>query len=169
MVDLADGREADAVEVLSRFRERAENRFRGRDPIGDSLLDLWTRVETGLAGNLEPLFGLVDWVTKLQLFESFCQAEGLEMTDPWLEAQDLEYHHIDAARSLASAVADRSGLWADIGDDATLETAPADTRANVRSRMMRRIHEAGSDYVLEWEAVKEAGNPIVALMDPFES
>ena len=91
------------------------------------------------------------------------------MNDPWLEAQDLEYHQIDTERSFALAVADRSWPWADIEVDSVIKTAPSDTRANARSRMMRRIHEMGVDYVLEWEEVKEAGKPIVSLMDPFVS
>ena len=108
-VALSDGSEADALEILGQFRARALQRFGGRDAETDGVLALWARAERGLAGDSNSLIGLLDWVTKRHLLEAFRQSENLAWDDPWLEAQDLEYHQIDPERSLGLAVADLNG------------------------------------------------------------
>src|SRR4029079_6643773 len=50
-VTLDSGAEADALDVLSRFRVRAEKRFAGRDTETDIVLALWMRIERGLASD----------------------------------------------------------------------------------------------------------------------
>src|ERR1043166_5294998 len=99
-VPLADGKLADAVELLSMFHQKAKQLFKGRDTESDELLKLWARILYGLSSDLSSLVGLVDWVTKEYLLREFCKSEGLEWGHPWLESQDLEFHHIDSQRSL---------------------------------------------------------------------
>jgi len=133
-VRLKYGKEGDAVELLSRFRMRAQERFAGRDAETDAVLALWRRMEQGLTSDPAQLVGLVDWVTKLQLLESFRRSEGLDWNDPWLEAQDLEYHQIDPTRSLGLALADLAGPWSGgLDDPGTLSKPPEDTRAPRRA------------------------------------
>lgn len=168
-VRLDDGRKADAVELLGRFRARAQARFAGRDAESDAILALWARVERGLIGDPAQLVGLVDWVTKLQLLEGFRQRERLRWGDPWLKAQDLEYHQVDPARSLGLAMADLSGPWArGLEDPAALAKPPQDTRAAVRSRIMRRIAESGEPYEIDWHFI-ERGSADPVVLDPFQT
>jgi proteasome accessory factor A len=167
-VSLAGGTEADAVEILSLFRERAQSRFAGRNEETDTILALWKRVEQALSGQLEEAIGLIDWVTKQHLLETFRRSENLAWNDPWLEAQDLEYHHIDPERSLGLALADRKGPWAErLDDEDNLLVPPADTRAAVRAELMRGLIERGRDYELDWDSVQEEGAELVSLSDPF--
>ncbi|HEY0944570.1 MAG TPA: proteasome accessory factor PafA2 family protein [Opitutaceae bacterium] len=168
-IALADGRKVDAVELLGRFRARARARFAGRDAETDAILALWARVEKGLAGDLDSLVGLVDWVTKLHLLEHFRQREGLRWGDPWLKAQDLEYHQVDPKRSLGIAMADLTGPWArGLEDPTVLAKPPQDTRAVVRSRLMHRIAESGEPYEIDWHFIERgSANPV--LLDPFQT
>jgi len=138
-VPLADGKLSDAVELLALFQQKAKQLFRGRDAETDALLDLWGRVLHGLAHNTGSLVGILDWVTKEYLLREFCKNERLEWGHPWLESQDLEFHHIDPDRSLGLALANAKGFWAPSGLEQAMAEPPADSRPHARSRLMREI------------------------------
>lgn len=168
-VRLNDGEEADAVELLSQFRMQAQKRFAGRNDETDTVLALWERVERGLAEDLSSLVGVVDWVTKFQILDAFRKSENLAWSDPWLEAQDLEYHHVDPARSLGLAMADLDGPWgADLDAKAFMTEPPGGTRAGARSALMRRLMQRQSGYELDWDSILEDGKDPVVLLDPFD-
>ena len=165
------GREVDAVELLSQFRERALRRFGGRDADTDAILGLWKTVENGLAGELSTLVGLVDWVTKYHLLEAFRESEQLAWGDPWLEAQDLEYHQVDPQRSLGLALANRDGPWAPGVDDAlALSQGPIDTRAGWRSIILRQLAaQKNAAYEIDWDKIDLGEGKSVSMIDPFQS
>ncbi len=167
-VRLADRSEADAVELLSRFRLRAQRRFGGRDAETDAILTLWARVEAGLQRDLGSLVGLIDWVTKHHLLETFRASEGLAWGDPWLEAQDLEYHHLDPERSLGMAMADLKGPWAvGLEDPLALVTGPGDTRAGWRTQIMRALAASGASYEIDWDRIEPGEGGAIEMPDPF--
>lgn len=169
-VTLRHGREGDALELLGRFRQRANTRFAGRDAETDAVLALWTRVEQALRSDHTQLVGLVDWVTKLQLLDAFRQREQLDWRDPWLPAQDLEYHHTDPARSLGLSLADQNGPWAvDIENRDPLDTPPEGTRATLRASLLREIAENGEPYKVDWHRVERGNGEPLVLFDPFQS
>ncbi len=168
-VKLANGKECDAVELLGAFQAHAATRFRGQDAETDAILDLWARVQAGLASDLGSLVGVVDWVTKHHLLETFRRSEGLEWGDPWLQAQDLEYHHLDPERSLGLALADLSGPWsADLDDPDALETGPIDTRAGWRGNVLRKLAQSDDYYEVDWERV-DSPKGSVMMLDPFQT
>jgi proteasome accessory factor A len=167
-VTMADGRMADALELLNLFLQKARQNFRGRDPETDALLELWARVLKGLATDPSSLVGLLDWATKEFLFRQFCETEKIEWGDPWLEAQDLEFHHICADRSLGLALADTDGFWDSHGLDAAKLEPPKDSRAHARSRLMREIQGKESSYFLDWEAVEVPNQKRTRLLNPFQ-
>jgi proteasome accessory factor A len=114
--------------------------------------------------------GIIDWVTKLELLESFRKQEQLKWGHPWLEAQDLEYHHINPARSLGLAMANLEGPWSRGLDDAAAGTTPPkDTRAMVRSALMRRIADTPGAYEIDWHRLEFGGGESVLLLDPFQT
>lgn len=167
-VTLEGGAEADALELLRRFRVRAKERFGGRDEETDAVLALWLRVEEGLSKNPAELVGLLDWVTKLNLLERFRTEEDLLWRDPWLESQDLEYHHVDPSRSLGLALADLNGPWSGgLDDPAALTDPPANTRAFARSRIMRRIAQSREAYEIDWHRIESDRGDTIVLLDPF--
>jgi proteasome accessory factor A len=167
-VALADGRMADAIELLGRFQQKARELFRGRDAETDALLDLWLRVLNGLATDPWSLVGLLDWVTKEYLFRAFCEREGLEWGHPWLESQDLEFHHIDPQRSLGLALANGRGAWEPTHLEHAMIKPPPDSRAHARSRLMREIQGKESSYFLDWEGVEVPNQKRTRLLNPFQ-
>ena len=112
--------------------------------------------------------GLIDWVSKEYLRREFCKCEHLEWGDPWLESQDLEFHHIDPERSLGLALAGRDGAWGPTVLDRCLTEPPTDSRAHARSRLMREIQRASCSYTLDWEAVEVHNQRRTRLLNPFQ-
>lgn len=167
-VSLCDGSSADALELLDMFREKARQLFAGRDAETDVLLELWERVHRALAAERSALVGLVDWVSKEHLLDTFRAQEGIEWNHPWLESQDLEYHQVDPERSLGLALADESGGWSPRELMKARSEPPPNSRANARSRLMREIMGQGGPYFLDWEAVEVPNQKRTRLLDPFE-
>jgi proteasome accessory factor A len=167
-VPLADGKLADAIELLAMYHAKSKELFKGRDAETDSLLDLWAKVMRGLSSNLNSMVGILDWVTKEYLLREFCRSEGLEWGNPWLESQDLEFHHIDPDRSLGLALAHRDGFWEPDGMPEAMSKPPCDSRAHARSRLMREIQGKESSYFLDWEAVEVPNQKRTRLLNPFQ-
>jgi len=167
-VPLGDGKLADAIELLAMYHAKAKELFKGRDAETDSLLDLWAKVMRGLSSNLNSMVGILDWVTKEYLLREFCRSEGLEWGNPWLESQDLEFHHIDPDRSLGLALAHRDGFWEPDGMPEAMSKPPCDSRAHARSRLMREIQGKESSYFLDWEAVEVPNQKRTRLLNPFQ-
>jgi proteasome accessory factor A len=168
VVPLADGKLADAVELLSIFHHKCKQLFKGRDTETDELLKLWNRILDGLSSDLGALIGLVDWVTKEYLLREFCKSESLEWGHPWLESQDLEFHHIDARRSLGLGLANVDGFWEPLHLEKAMLEPPTDSRAHARSRLMREIQGKESSYFLDWEAVEVPNQKRTRLLNPFQ-
>src|SRR6266496_2746922 len=167
-VVLGDGKMADALELLERYRQKVKQLFRGRDAETDALLKLWEQVQQALATDPTSLVGIVDWVSKEYLLRKFCEREGIEWGDPWLEAQDLEYHQIDPDRSLGLALANGDGLWSPSRLAQARFDPPANSRAHARSRLMREIMDKETSYFLDWEAVEVPNQKRTRLLDPFQ-
>ena len=168
-VALGNGRMADGLELLDLYRQKARQLFRGRDAETDALLSLWESVHQSLSSNNSDLIGIVDWVSKEFLFREFCHREAIHWGHPWLEAQDLEYHQIDPDRSLGLSLANGDGFWSPIRSTQARMEPPNNSRANVRSRLMREIMGRESTYFLDWEAVEVPNQKRTRLLDPFQS
>jgi len=167
-VSLCDGKMADALELLDLYRQKARQLFRGRDVETDVLLDLWERVHHGLSSDPTSLVGIVDWVSKEYLLKAFCEREGIAWGNPWLESQDLEYHHVDPDRGLGLALANDDGVWSPGRLPRARLEPPSDSRAHARSRLMREIMDKKTTYFLDWEAVEVPNQKRTRLLDPFQ-
>jgi proteasome accessory factor A len=165
---LADGKSADAVELLFIYQQKARKLFEGRDSETDALLKTWEDVLEGLSSKPESMVGMLDWITKEYLLREFCRSEKLEWGHPWLESQDLEFHHIDADQSLGLALANRNGFWEPKGLKEAMLEPPKDSRAHARSRLMREIQGKESSYFLDWEAVEVPNQKRTRLLNPFQ-
>jgi proteasome accessory factor A len=170
LVAMADGRCASAVELLFQYADAANAEFKGRDPETDIILEIWQETLAALAKTPEALVGKVDWITKRWLFRQFVEKEKIPWMDPWLRAQDLEFHHIDPARSLGLALANTPQPWeltnADI-QHAT-RTPPVNTRASLRSHIMHQLKSYPIRYFVDWEIIDAEGVNSLNLLNPFE-
>ena len=135
------------------------------------MLDVWKATLADLAADPELLVGKADWVTKRWLFRQFMAREKIEWTDPWLKAQDLEFHQVDPARSLGLALARTPEGWV-LSDkeiaDATNQ-APQNTRAGVRSRLMKLLQNHSLRYFVDWEVIDAEGLNSLNLLNPFDA
>jgi proteasome accessory factor A len=168
-VPLAQGGKADAVELLFRYHEAATAEFRGRDAETDHLLGVWEESLSALVTDPTLLIGKVDWITKRWLLQQFVEREGISWDDPWLKAQDLEYHQVEPQRGLGWQLARTPPEW-HTGSERLTEAqrvAPLDTRAHARSRVMRILKGQPLRYSLDWELVEVEGTPPLQLLDPF--
>jgi len=169
-VILAGGEEADALELLSHFHQAARTEFAGRDPETDAILTEWAAALESLGRDPESLVGRIDWITKRWLFSQFIEAEGIPWSSPWLRSQDLEFHHVDALRSLARPLADPSASWdpPEAAVFAAKTHPPPDTRAALRSRVMRHLAQEGRGCFVDWEVVDTDGVGPLMMLNPFE-
>jgi proteasome accessory factor A len=170
LVQLADGRCADAVGLLAEFQRTAKAELHGRDAETDALLAIWGDVLDALAADPELLVGKVDWVTKRWLLRQFCEQESISWSHPWLKSQDLEYHQIDPARSLGLALAQTPPAWEVPHKEVThaITQAPANTRAAVRSQAMQLLKNEGCQYYIDWEIIGAEGGNSLHMLNPFD-
>jgi hypothetical protein len=170
LVSMADGKTVSAVELLFQYADAAQAEFKGRDDETDILLGIWQETLAALAKNPEALVGKVDWITKRWLFRQFVEKEKLPWMDPWLRAQDLEFHHIDPARSLGLALAKTPEAWELTLPDIqhATRTPPVNTRANLRSYIMHQLKSHPIRYFVDWEIIDAEGVNSLNLLNPFE-
>lgn len=168
-VELADGRECSALDLLEEFWMAASDidpAILGKD--GWWTLDAWKSTLQELRSNQEGLVGKLDWITKRFLLEKFAESEGLAWDDPWLESLDLEYHQLNPEKNLIANL----GGWT-LDDFSGRETRdflmkpPPDTRASLRSEAMRLIAQKKLPYVIDWDLVYVGEGKQIRLDDPF--
>jgi proteasome accessory factor A len=171
LVPLADGRQASPVEVLREFLEAAKTQFQGRDLETDDLLLLWEETLVALESDLDRLIGRVDWITKRWLFRQFLAREGLTWRDPWLKAQDLEYHHINPDRGLGLPLSNPPAIWQTTPHEIAhaMRSPPVNTRASLRTRIMHVLKVQPIRYYVDWDVIDAEGVPSLNLTNPFEA
>jgi proteasome accessory factor A len=165
---LEDGTTADALALAGLYHREAKALFAGRDAETDAVLRLWGRTLDALANDRESLVGILDWVTKEYLLGEFCAREALDWTHPWLESQDLEFHHIDPSRGLGLAMANCEGPWRPVGLDKAKREPPGNSRAHARSRLMREIQGKTGSYHVDWSEVVVPNRKRALLLNPFQ-
>ena len=169
-VQLEDGRYTTATEIQRAYLDLAERYLRGRDEEGDWVLDEWRFVIDALEHDPGCLVDRVDWVAKKWLLEYFMREEGLDWQDTWIQSLDLEYHNLNAARSLYFDLYER-GMVKRVVDDEQINQAithpPADTRACARSRVMRALTDQKTRYQIDWDSICVGDDKFLSLDDPF--
>jgi proteasome accessory factor A len=170
LVAMADGRCASAVELLFQYADAANAEFKGRDAETDILLGIWQETLAALSKNPDALVGKVDWITKRWLFRQFVEKEKIPWIDPWLRAQDLEFHHVDPARSLGLSLSNTPEPWELTTADIQYATRmpPVNTRANLRSYIMHQLKTHPIRYFVDWEIIDAEGVNSLNLLNPFE-
>ena len=171
LVHLNDGRQMDALELLDLYRRKAQSEFGGRDTETDAVLRLWQSTIERFCKKREELVGVVDWVTKQWLFEQFIAEQKLDWDDPWLKSLDLEFHHIDPERSLALPLDKAEMGWSPEAGEViqAMQAAPDNTRAGLRSKLMRELSQRVLRYYVDWEVLDAAGAKTLELSNPFET
>ncbi len=169
-VQLEDGRYTTATEIQRAYLDLADRHLRGRDEEGDWVLDEWRFVIDALEHDPQCLVDRVDWVAKKWLLEYFMREEGLDWQDTWIQSLDLEYHNLNTARSLYFDLYERGMVKRVVSDEQinqAITHPPVDTRASVRSRVMRALTDQKTRYQIDWDSICVGDDKFLNLDDPF--
>jgi hypothetical protein len=105
--------------------------------VGAEVLRRWEAVLTGLETDPMELADQLDWVAKYRLVNGYRERHGLSWSDHKLAAMDLQYHSLEAGRSLFNRV----GMERLVSDESVTEAItepPSDTRAYFRGKCLQR-------------------------------
>jgi proteasome accessory factor A len=171
VIELSDGGHWSALDLQEEFCHAAASGSIPLDADDNWVLNAWRHALDCLRNNRAALIGMVDWVTKEFLLQSFIEHEKLSWKDPWIESLDLEYHQINPRRSLLSDLRpvklEKLGL-AHLSRRNFLHQPPANTRAALRSEAMRAIlHKKIQSYVIDWDLIFLNEGKQIALDDPY--
>jgi proteasome accessory factor PafA2 len=146
-VPLADGRQLSAVQLQWEYFEHAKKYVEREDdtPENQGVLARWESVLSALETEPLSLHRELDWVAKYRLLAAYRERDGLEWTDPKLQAIDLQYHDVRRERGLYYKL-DAGGkverLTTDEEVDIAVMEPPIDTRAYFRGRCISKYPEA---------------------------
>ncbi len=171
IIELSDGRKISAIDLQRLYLRAAQDANRDADEETKWLLAEWESVLNDLERSVLLAGDRVDWVAKRNLLGALQDEENLSWSDPWLQAIDLEYHHVNGEEALFAAL-EEQGIVRRVVSDAEIGQArlqpPETTRAFFRGRAVARFGEAIS--ALQWDEIvfrqgKRARR--VALPEPF--
>jgi proteasome accessory factor A len=175
-VRLANGREANALEIQSEYLTRALRYAEKRDlsPLETQALQMWEHSLTQIEKDPLSLDRECDWVIKYKLIEAYRAKHDLALNHPKVSLIDLQYHDVNRDRGLFYKMQDR-GLVERICDDAdideAIDTPPQTTRARLRGEFIRRAKERKRDYTVDWVHLKlnDQAQRTVLCKDPFKA
>ncbi|RNE49148.1 depupylase/deamidase Dop [Corynebacterium alimapuense] len=148
-LELVDGRELTALEILALYRERVS----ALDDVDQRVVELWGQVLELLATDPLSTSHLLDWTAKWSLISGYLK-RGVDISDAKIRLIDLQYTDIDPARSLYHALVGKGRMSTLASADeiaAAAITPPADSRAWFRGRVSARF---GEDVIAaSWQAL----------------
>ena len=153
IIELRDGRKISALEV-QRIYLAAAQRASDANPEAAWLLKEWETVLNDLERDVVLCRDRVDWVAKKELLTALQRGEQLALSDPWLQAIDLEYHNIQLETGLYHELV-RQGAMRQLVSEEEIKraifTPPSDTRAYFRGRAVARFNAAIK--TIQWDEV----------------
>jgi proteasome accessory factor A len=176
-VKLANGREANALEIQREYHAKAADFVarRGSDPLSARVLDLWGRALTAIeTGDLDLVAREIDWVTKYLLIERYRAKHDLQLSSPRVAQLDLAYHDVNRDRGIYYLL-ERAGAVRRVTTDLAVFEAksvpPQTTRARLRGEFIRRAQEKRRDFTVDWVHLKlnDQAQRTVLCKDPFRS
>ena len=139
-LQLADGRELSALEVLAEYRQRVT----ATTEVDRKVLAAWDEAVALLAEDPLSAAHLLDWVAKYRLVRAYMD-RGIAADNPKLAAIDLQYADVDPDKSLYYALL-RKGQMRELvsGDElaAAADTPPDSSRAYLRGRVLEKFGDA---------------------------
>ena len=99
---------------------------------------------------------------------------GCDWHDDSLHSIDLEYHNIDASKSLYGALVDSGEMRTEVDDLAVLDAMtdpPQNTRALGRSKLVAKAIKRGrlEPYIIDWSGVVFGRKEYIEMPDPFKT
>jgi len=155
-IPLEDGRTATALSLQWEIFERSDkyiNEFGYENVGGENVLkvmDYWEKVLSALSSDPDQLFGVLDWITKKKIIDSYAYRHNLEVDDYKLSALDLQYHDLRPEMSLFSRIsAEKIVSPQDVA--LAIENPPDDTRAFFRGKCLQKWPE--NVIIANWDSI----------------
>src|SRR6478609_5787045 len=159
LIELRDGRNLTAVELLWVYHEQArsylDSRFGGElDEDTAEVMTRWESVLTRLERDPMECAREIDWVAKLALLQGYRERDGLEWSDHRLRAIDIQWSDVRPEKGLFHRLAQRGRIETLVPDDAighAVTNPPEDTRAYFRGRCLEKY--ADQIAAASWDSV----------------
>ena len=155
-IRLEDGKTETALSLQWEIFERSDkyiNEFGFENVGGENVLkvmDYWEKVLSDLTSNPDQLFGVLDWVTKKKIIDSYADRHNLGVDDYKLSALDLQYHDLRPEMSLFSRISTEK-LVSSQEVALAIENPPAETRAFFRGKCLQKWPE--NVVIANWDSI----------------
>ena len=155
-IRLEGGKTATALSLQWEIYERSHkyiNEFGFENVGGESVIkvmEYWEKVLSALTSSPDQLFGVLDWVTKKKIIDSYADRHGLKVDDFKLAALDLQYHDLRPEMSLFARIPTEKIVSTEEVALA-VENPPNETRAFFRGKCLQKWPE--NVLVANWDSI----------------
>jgi len=157
LVRLKDGREMTAIQIQWAYFEQAKafvERTGEVDEATADVLDRWESVLNRLETDPMKLREELDWIAKLDLFESYRARDGIGWEHPKLHLVDLQYADVRENKGLYHQLVRKGRMQRLLTDEEVADAIinpPLDTRAYFRGRCLAQYPQ--SIAAASWDSV----------------
>ena len=134
--------EETAISLQRRYIELVDRRLSDLDDSWRRLMESWAKALDDLQADPLTTADRLDWSAKFRLLDSFREAEGIELDDPWLRSLDLAYHLLNRENGLYYGLEESGQMSApyplEMLSDREM-SPPKTTRAAVRGRCIEKF------------------------------
>ena len=171
-IELKSGKTISAIDLQREYLNFVQALITERNEENEWVLSAWESILNDLEKDWESVIPRVDWAAKKWLLETFINEEKLDWDDPWIKSQDLEYHNINADSGLYYALQAQGLMERVITDEQikyAINNAPQDTRAKVRSFLMRTLTEKQMPCIVDWHQIYAGHTEYFEMKEPFDT
>ena len=171
-IELKSGKTISAIDLQREYLNFVQTLITERDEETEWVLSAWESILNDLEKDWESVIPRVDWAAKKWLLETFIDEEKLDWDDPWIKSQDLEYHNIHADNGLYYALQAQGLMERVISDEQikyAINNAPQDTRAKVRSFLMRTLTQKQMPCIVDWHQIYAGHTEYFEMKEPFDT
>jgi proteasome accessory factor A len=174
-VQLANGREASALDMQKEYLDKALRWVEGRDDhVLKEIAGMWEHALYCLEHDQDRLRRQVDWIAKRELVDNYRARHNLSLAHPRVALVDLSYHDVNRKRGLYYLL-ERRGMAERMCDEQDIQIAtqepPQSTRAKLRGEFIRAAKRKRRDFTVDWVHLKlnDQAQRTVLCKDPFRS
>ena len=171
-IELKSGKTISAIDLQREYLNFVQTLVTERDEEAEWVLSAWESILNDLEKDWESVIPRVDWAAKKWLLEAFINEEKLDWDDPWIKSQDLEYHNIHTDSGLYYALQAQGLMERVITDEQikyAINNAPQDTRAKVRSFLMRTLTQKQMPCIVDWHQIYAGHTEYFEMKEPFDT
>ena len=175
-IHFSDGRKETALDIQRKFCLLAKSfveRY-GLASVWQDVVEKWEGALEGLASQDiagHEISGNLDWVIKKDIISRYMKKNGIE--DPlhhYCRVLDMEYHNTNPEKGIYYKLLRQGHIVRLVTDeqvDKAMTSSPEDTRAWLRSEVLRRYKDKLS--LVSWSTIKFINYDMIYMPDPFSA